>query len=84
VKLTVPVIRDVLLLTIGSGSLVNQLFLVQDPSILLISVSLLSILGSAVINAYWLKLPSQPATETTPVVPLPPPSPSPSSSSGSS
>lgn len=82
-KVTVPGVRDFILITLGSGSLVNQFFVVHNPSLTVIGANLLMILGSAAINAYWLKLPSAP----TPPIPVASPSqlsPQPPSSSGSS
>jgi hypothetical protein len=79
VKLTVPVLRDLVMLTIGSGGMVHELFLVAAPSGLRITTSMGLMAGSAVLNGWWF---GQRSRESGSTVPQPLPSPSQSSSSG--
>lgn len=79
-RLTVPVLRDLVMLTIGSGGMVHELFLVAAPSGMRVTASLGLMAGSAVLNGWWF---GQRTRENVPTGPSPSPSPSQSSSSGS-
>jgi hypothetical protein len=81
VKLTVPLTRDVLTLALGSGGMVHELFLVQSPNMVRVSVSIGLLLGPAALYAAW-RL-RNPEPQSTPNGAGSPSSPSSSSSPGS-
>lgn len=87
-KLTVPVVRDLVMLGLGSGGMVHELFMVPSPDPLRVTVSMLLLLGSATVNLAWFARNTPPTptgpTGGPPVTGPAPPSSLPSSSSPSS
>lgn len=79
-KLSVPLARDLVMLGLGSGGMVHELFMVAGPNPLRVTVSLLLLLGTSAINAYWLT--RNPTLAAAPTVS--PPAPSQGSSSSPS
>lgn len=69
-KITFNRVRDLILLGLGTGGMINQEFVTHSPNVLLIGASLLCIAGTAVLNAWVLAsahMPSPPSlTDTTP------------------
>jgi hypothetical protein len=53
VKITVPLLRDLATLALGSGGMVHELFLVSHPDMLRVSVSIGLLLGPAALYATW-------------------------------
>lgn len=81
-KITVPLTRDVLTLALGSGGMVHELFLVDSPNMVRVSVSIGLLLGPAALYAAWrLRNPEPPPAMPSAVGS--PSSPSSSSSPGS-
>ncbi len=82
-KLTVPLLRDLVMLALGSGVMIQEIWGRPAPEPLGVTVSLLLLGGPAAINTWWLARNPQPTTP--PVAPTPSPQPSlpPSSSSPS-
>jgi hypothetical protein len=79
VKITVPLVRDLVMLGLGSAGMIHELFLVAAPNMVRVSVSIGLLLGPAALNSWWrLRNP-----EPTPTPVGPSPSPSSPSSSGS-
>lgn len=61
-KITVPLTRDVLTLALGSAGMVHELFLVSQPNMVRVSVSIGLLLGPAALYAAWrLRNPEPPA-----------------------
>lgn len=52
--ISIPMARDVVMLLLGTGDLVNQLFIRHEPDSLLIGVGLLLLGGPIAVNAWWL------------------------------
>lgn len=54
-KLTVARVRDVVMLTLGTGGLVRELFLIGDakPDMIRVWVSIALLLGPAALLAWW-------------------------------
>jgi hypothetical protein len=82
VKITVPLVRDLVTLALGSGGMVHELFLVSQPNMVRVSVSIGLLLGPAALYAAWrLRNPEPP--QPTPSGVGSPSSPSSSSPPGS-
>lgn len=77
-KVSLPLTRDVVMLSLGAGGMVHELFLVHSPDMVRVTVSLLLLGGNAALHTYWL------ARNTPPVPRTPIASVSPSSDSSSS
>lgn len=78
VKITVPLVRDVLMLGLGAAGMTHELFFVPAPDMTRVTVSLLLLAGSAAVNTYWLARNTPPTP--TPTAVSPPSSPPASSS----
>jgi hypothetical protein len=78
VKITVALVRTLVMLGLGSAGMTSQLFFVAEPNMILVSASIGLMLGPAALEA-WLRArtgaPDPPPTTT--VGSSPPPSPSP-------
>lgn len=53
-KITLLLVRDVVMLGLGAGGMCRELFLVPTPDMVRVTVSLLLLAGSAAVNTYWL------------------------------
>jgi hypothetical protein len=53
VKITVPLLRDLTTLALGSGGMVHELFLTPSPNMVRVSVSIGLLLGPAALYATW-------------------------------
>jgi hypothetical protein len=86
VKLTVPVLRDLVMLGMGSAGMLHELFRPGSMDDARVGLSMVLILGSAMANARWFLRhtppPGEPTGELSPTGPSPSslPSSSPSSS----
>jgi len=80
VKITVLLLRDVATLALGSGGMIHELFVVDQPNPVRVSVSIGLLLGPTALYAAWRLRNPEPSTPTAAGQP---PSPSPSSSPGS-
>ena len=78
-KVTVPLLRDLVMLALGSGGMAHELFLVPTPDMIRVSVSIALLLGPAALNSWWLRR----ADPVTPTAVSSSPSPSSPPSSGS-
>lgn len=69
--LTVPLVRDVVMLGLGAGGMVHELFLTRGPDMVRVTVSLLLLGGNAALHTYWLarNTPPAPRTPTASVLP---------------
>jgi hypothetical protein len=85
VRITVPLLRDLAMLGLGSGGMTRELFFVPAPDLTRVWVCIGLLLGPAALASVWRMrnpLPGEPP-ESTPVVPSSPPSPSALPPSGS-
>lgn len=82
-KITVPLLRDLVMLGLGSGGMVHELFLVAAPDMIRVWASIGLLLGPAALNSVWrLRNPiADPSVTSTGVGPSPSPSSSPPSGS---
>lgn len=74
-KITIGRLRDVVMLCLGTGGMVRELYLVPTPNLLRVTVSVGLLLGPAALLAWW--------SARTMAPPSAPPSPLPESSSQS-
>lgn len=84
-RITVPLLRDLVMLGLGSAGMTHELFFIQAPNMVRVWVCIGLLLGPAALNSVWRMrnpLPEPPPTSTSTAV-GPPPSPSPSQSPGS-
>jgi hypothetical protein len=80
VKISVPLLRDLAMLVLGSAGMTHELFLVPTPDMVRVWVCIGLLLGPAALNSAWRMrnpLPPEPAAPTPVVSPSPSPSPSP-------
>jgi len=53
VKITVPLVRDVAMMALGSAGTINELFVVEEPRKVGLGVSILLLMGPGFITAAW-------------------------------
>jgi hypothetical protein len=53
VRITVPLLRDLVMLVLGSAGMVHELFLVSSPNMVRVWVSIGLLLGPAALNSVW-------------------------------
>jgi hypothetical protein len=85
VKISIPLLRDLAMLVLGSAGMTHELFLVPAPDMVRVWVCIGLLLGPATLNSVWRArnpLP-QDSLPHTPTVGGPSPSPSSSQSPGS-
>lgn len=75
IRITIPVVRDVLMLGLGSAGLTRELFLVDTPNLIRVWVSIGLTLGPAVLLSWWRA--RNPLPDITPTQEQPSPSSSP-------
>lgn len=82
-KISVPLLRDLVMLALGSGGMSQELFIAGQPNMVRVWVSIGLLLGPAALNSVWRMrnpLPESPTVATpTPAGPQPSPSSSPPS-----
>jgi hypothetical protein len=80
VKITIPRVRDAIMLMLGTGGMVNELFVRPTPRELALYTSMALLLGPAIILTGWQawaargQAPATPSPAPTPVSGSPPPS----------
>lgn len=83
-RITVPLLRDLAMLALGSAGMTRELFFVVAPNMIRVWVCIGLLLGPAALNSVWrMRNPLPEAPETTPTGSLPSSSPSASPPSGS-
>lgn len=82
-KISVPLLRDVVMLVLGSAGMTHELFLVPTPDMVRVWVCIGLLLGPAALNSVWRARNPLPESTPTPTAVSPPSSPSPSSPPGS-
>jgi len=75
-SITIPLARTLIMLGLGSGGMVRELFLVERPDLTRMGVCMLLMLGPAVVESWWRARNPTPA-----VTPLPESSSTPASPS---
>lgn len=81
-KITVPLLRDLVMLGLGSGGMTRELFFVDAPNMVRVWVGIGLLLGPAALNSMW-RMRNPLDSETTPTAGSPSRSPSSSPPSGS-
>jgi hypothetical protein len=79
VKISVPLLRDLVMLALGSGGMAQELFIAEAPNMVRVWVSIGLLLGPAALNSVWRMRNPLP---DTPTAGGPQPSPSSSPPSG--
>lgn len=65
VRITVPLLRDLVMLVLGSAGMAHELFLVHEPNMLRLSVSIGLLLGPTALYSVWrMRNPTQQPTST--------------------
>lgn len=52
-KLKVPLLRDVVMLILGSAGMTHELFFVEEPNMVRVWVCIGLLLGPAALNGFW-------------------------------
>lgn len=73
-KLSVPLLRDLVMLALGSGGMAQELFIAETPNMVRVWVSIGLLLGPAALNSVWRM--RNPLPEATPTAGGQQPSPS--------
>lgn len=73
-KISVPLLRDLVMLALGSGGMTQELFIAPAPNMVRVWVSIGLLLGPAALNSVWRM--RNPLPEVTPTAVGPQPSPS--------
>jgi len=81
VKITVPLLRDLVMLLLGSAGMTRELFFTEEPNMVRVWVCIGLLLGPAALNSVWRRQPL--SGETTPTDGLQSPSRSSSRQHGS-
>lgn len=81
-KITVPLLRDLVMLALGSAGMTRELFFVPEPDMRRVWVCIGLLLGPAALNSVW-RMRNPLESEPTPTAVSPSPSPSSSPPSGS-
>lgn len=81
-KVSVPLLRDLVMLALGSGGMAQELFIAEQPNMVRVWVSIGLLLGPAALNSVWRMRNPLPEAPITPTGAGPQPSPSSSSPSG--
>lgn len=63
-KLSVPLLRDLVMLALGSGGMTQELFIAAEPNMVRVWVSIGLLLGPAALNSVWRM--RNPLPESTP------------------
>ncbi len=63
-KITVPLLRDLAALVLGSGGMTHELFLVPEPNMARVYVSIGLLLGPAALASWWRLRNPEPPTPT--------------------
>jgi hypothetical protein len=79
VKLTVPLLRDLVMLALGSGGMAHELFVVPAPDMVRVSASIGLLLGPAALASWWRVRNPEPTPTASPSSSSPSPSPPPGS-----
>lgn len=82
-RITVPLLRDLAMLALGSGGMTRELFFVPTPDLTRVWVCIGLLLGPAALASVWRMRNPLPGDESMPAVSPSPSSPSPSPPSGS-
>ena len=72
-KISVPLLRDLVMLALGSGGMAQELFIASEPNMIRVWVSIGLLLGPAALNSVWRMRNPMPDTPT-PAGPQPSPS----------
>jgi hypothetical protein len=72
----VPVLRDLVMLALGSAGMARELFFVDKPDMLRVSLAIGMLLGPAALNSLWRRPPFPGEPTSTDVSPSPSRSPS--------
>lgn len=81
-KFSVPLLRDLVMLGLGSAGMTRELFFVPEPNMVRVWVGIGLLLGPAALNSVW-RARNPLGLESTPAAPSSLPSPSPSPPPGS-
>jgi hypothetical protein len=83
VRITVPLLRDLVMLVLGSAGMTHELFFVPTPDMVRVWVCIGLLLGPAALNSLWRLRNPLPEQQTTSTGGSPSPAPSPSQPPGS-
>ncbi len=75
-RVTVPVLRDLVMLVLGSAGMTRGLFFVDKPDMLRVSLAIAMLLGPAALNSLWRRQPLPGENSSTDESPSPSRSPS--------